>query len=117
VDLEKAIQAHGEWKVKLRSAIQKKTQLDAQVVAKDNACPLGQWLHGEAKRHFSALGSYRICVEKHAAFHREAGRIAAVINDGKYSEAESLLGNGTPYAAASTVLASAIVALRKESQL
>jgi hypothetical protein len=82
VDLDKAIQAHGEWKAKFRSTMQKKQQLDAAAIAKSNACPLGQWLHGDAKARYGSLASYKSCVEKHAAFHAEAGKVGNAITAG-----------------------------------
>jgi hypothetical protein len=117
MDLETAIQAHGEWKLKLRGAIQKKEQLDAASIAKDNVCPLGQWLHGEAKAKYAAAKTYASCVDKHATFHREAGKVAAAINVGKYDDASAMLAAGTSYAAASSAVATAIIDLRKEAKL
>ncbi|MDX2298622.1 MAG: CZB domain-containing protein [Xanthomonadaceae bacterium] len=117
MDLDKAIAAHAEWKTRLRGAIQKKEQLDAGAIAADNQCPLGQWLHGEAKRQYSSLGSYGTCVARHAEFHRRAGDVAKTINAGKLSEAEAMLAGGTPYSAASGAVGTAILALRKEAKL
>ena len=117
MDLDKALQAHGEWKLKLRSAIAKKEQLDAKTIGADNCCPLGKWLHGEARTQYAKLKSYGTCVAKHADFHREAGRVAATINQGKYTEAEAMLAGGTPYAAASSAVGGAILGLKKEAVL
>lgn len=114
MNLDSAIQAHAEWKMKLRSAIAKKEKLDAGRICLDNVCPLGQWLHGEAKAAHGKLVSYAKCVEKHAAFHKEAGKVATAINAGKYVEAEAMLSNGTSYAAISGDVGTAIIGLRKE---
>jgi methyl-accepting chemotaxis protein len=117
MDLDKALQAHGEWKLKLRTAINKKEQLDAKTISADNCCPLGQWLHGEARGKYNTLRAYTQCVSKHADFHREAGKIASAINQGKYAEAEAMLNGGTPYAAASSAVGGAILGLKKEAAL
>jgi Chemoreceptor zinc-binding domain len=117
MDLDKALQAHGEWKLKLRSAIAKKEQLDAKTISADNCCPLGKWLHGEARSKYSQMKAYSACVSKHADFHREAGRIATTINQGKYAEAEAMLNGGTPYAAASSAVGGAVLGLKKEVAL
>lgn len=117
MNLDSAIQAHGEWKVKFRSAMAAKQDLDAAVIAKDNVCPLGLWLHGEAKAKYAGLKSYAKCLADHAAFHREAGKVAATINAGKYSQAESMLEAGTPYSGASSQVGVAILALRKEAKI
>ena len=113
MDLNTAMQAHNEWKVKLRMAISKKEQLDADTIARDNCCALGKWLHGEAKSLYSALPAYKDCVGKHAGFHREAGAVARSINAAQYDKAEAMLAAGTPYAQATSAVGSAILGLKK----
>ncbi len=117
MDLTKAIQAHGEWKVKFRNAINGKEQMDSVTISCDDRCALGKWLHGPAKQRHSHLSSYRDCVKKHAAFHVEAGRVAKAINAGQYGEAERMLAGGTPYASASSEVGNAILELKKAAQL
>ena len=117
MDLDHAIAAHAEWKTKFRLAIQKKEQLDAMSIALDNKCPLGHWLHGEASGQYARLASYGGCIAKHAEFHRCAGTVAKAINAGKYAEAETMLAGGTRYADASSAVAVAIMALRREARI
>lgn len=117
MNLDTAIQAHAEWKLKLRSAIQKKEPVDAATISTDKACALGKWLHGEAKATYSGLASYAACVDKHASFHREAGKVATAINAAKYAEADAMLASGTPYGAASNAVGMAVLGLRKEAKL
>jgi hypothetical protein len=113
MDLESASKAHAEWKVKLRLAISNKESLDAATISKDNCCALGKWLHGEAKGLFKGLPVYRDCVEKHAAFHREAGKVATAIGAGNFDGAAKMLDAGTPYAQATTAVGAAILGLKK----
>jgi len=117
MDLDSAVRAHAEWKTKFRSAIAKKEQLDAARIQVDNACPLGQWLHGEARTAHGKLASYGPCVEKHAAFHKEAGRIAAAINAGDFAKAEAMMAGGTTYSNVSSEVGVAIIRLRTEARL
>jgi methyl-accepting chemotaxis protein len=117
MNLDDAIKAHSEWKVRLRTAMHNRQTLDAAAIARDDACALGQWLHGPAKSEYGRLRSYAVCVEKHAAFHREAGRVAATINAGDYGKAETMLAGGTPYAAASSAIGGAVLGLRKEAAI
>lgn len=117
MDLNNAVGKHAEWKVKFRSAISKQEQLDVATIAKDNCCDLGKWLHGEAKASFGRLASHAECVKKHATFHVEAGKVAAAINAKKYAEAETMIGNGTSYAHASSAVGVAIMQLKKEAKL
>lgn len=113
MDLNTAQQAHSEWKVKLRLAIAKKEQLDADTIAKDNCCAFGKWLHGEAATQYGRLPGYKDCVTKHATFHKEAGAVARTINSAQYEKAEAMLAAGTPYALASAAVGSAILGLKK----
>ena len=112
MNLDNAISAHTEWKVKLRSAISSQSQLDAATISRDNCCPLGQWLHGDAKAKYGQLDAYRQCLDAHANFHREAGKVAQLINQKKYSEAETALSAGTPYANASSATGVSILKLK-----
>jgi len=115
MDLDNAISKHAEWKLKFRSAISKEETMDIDTISKDNCCELGKWLHGEAKSRFGNMASYSDCVSKHAAFHLEAGKVAAAINSKKYTLAETMLDSGTPYAASSSAVGVAIMRLKKEA--
>lgn len=117
MDLDHAIQAHAEWKVKLRAAIAKKDILDAAAISTDKHCPLGKWLHAEARQALGHTTSYARCVEDHAAFHKEAGKVAQAINARRYNEAESMLAAGTPYAKTSSAVGVAIIQLKQESRV
>lgn len=117
MDLLEAAKAHSQWKVRLMTAINKKEQMDVNMVASDHDCPLGQWLHGDAKAKYSGLRSFKNCVSAHAHFHEEAGKIASQINQGQYAAATELLDGGSHYSLASTTVAEAIRALKAEAQL
>ena len=114
MDLDKAIAKHAEWKVKLRSAMSQKQNLNAADIARDNCCDLGVWLHGPARHKLAALESYRNCVTSHATFHVQAGREATAINAGRYTDADAMLGAESPYARASNEVVMAIRRLKKE---
>lgn len=115
MELVTALRAHGDWRLKLRAALHDKAPLDPEVVSCDHACPLGEWLLGECKDKHGRFRSYAECVEAHAAFHREAGRIATAIQAGHYAEAEQLLVGNSAYAQASSAVGSTILTLRSEA--
>jgi len=116
VDLEGAVKAHADWKVKLRAAIARHDTLDARSISRDNVCPLGQWLHGDAKQELGDSPMFRDVLAKHATFHRCAGDVALAINSEKFAEAEAMLANGTPFARASMDVSVALTKLRKECE-
>jgi len=116
MDFEKAIAAHANWKVKLRTALESGSQLDAGAICSDKNCDLGRWLHGDGKRAFGASPTFLKCVEAHATFHREAGAAAEAINR-RDDRAESMLGMGSRFGEASMDVAVALRRLRKEVEV
>ena len=117
MNLDTAIAAHAEWKTDFRAAIVNQSQMDAASISKDNCCPLGQWLHGDARTKYGQLAAFKECLGAHAIFHREAGKVAQLINVRRYSEAETALAGGMPYQMASNTAGGAIIRLKKEAGL
>lgn len=115
MDLEQANAAHAEWKIKLRAAISNRSTVDAASIAADDSCPLGQWLKSEGRASYGALTEFKDCVDRHAAFHCEAGKVAQAVNQQRYSEAEAMLGADTAYTSATRAVATAILSLRKKA--
>ena len=84
---------------------------------KNNGCELGAWLAGEAKAKYGRLRAYEMCFTQHAAFHKEAARVALAINEGRHAEALAMLEPGTPFYAISSDVCVAIMRLRNEAAL
>ena len=101
-DFDKAIDAHRQWKVKLRQAISERGHLDADTICKDDQCPLGKWIHGPGGKQWSHKPRFAELTERHAEFHREAGSVAKRINAGAFAEAERMIGSGSRFAQVST---------------
>lgn len=114
MNFDQAIQKHSEWRMKFRTAMSMKEKLDAATIGKDNCCELGKWLYGDGKIQYGRLASYNQCNEAHKAFHVEAGKVAVLINDGKYTEAEKQLGAGSGYSRSSTYIAGTLMKLKTE---
>ncbi|WP_430421803.1 CZB domain-containing protein [Phenylobacterium sp.] len=114
MNLDNAITAHAEWKMKLRGAIDRCESVDADSIAADNCCELGRWLHGDGRRACGASPVFKDVVAKHAVFHRAAGRVAREINARNYDVARKLLDAGAEYASASADVGAAIIGLRRE---
>jgi methyl-accepting chemotaxis protein len=100
-DFDQAIDAHRQWKVKLRKAIAEHSQLDAETICRDDRCPLGQWIHGSGGRRWGSRPTFTELLGKHAEFHAAAGAVARKINDGAYGDAERLIGSGSVFASVS----------------
>ena len=83
------------WKTNFRNAIANHELLDVATIAKDDCCELGRWLHdSKIRQRLNHQKSYHDCLEKHAEFHLEAGKIAELANAGNYYDALQLF-NGT----------------------
>ena len=114
MDLGLAIQKHAEWKYKFRAAMTSDEPMDVATISRDDYCEIGKWLHGEAQAKHSKLSSYAKCLSAHAAFHAEAGKIAALINAKKKDQAEKMLAPGSPYAEISKSVGLAIIELKRD---
>ncbi len=114
INLDNAIQAHADWRTKLRSAASKNEQLNADAIGRDDCCELGKWLHGAGGSKFAGKPNFVALIEAHRAFHIEAGKVARMVNQGQGAQAERMLDSGTPFARASGEVGRLIVQFKKE---
>ena len=97
MNFEEAVQAHVDWKTKLRSHLTKKdTTLKPIQIASDKICALGQWIYGEGKK-YNNLPEYKSLVETHAQFHIHTAQIVELINSGEVKKAEDMLQAGSDF--------------------
>ncbi len=108
-DFDSAIGAHRDWKVKLRKAIAHREQLDAGRICRDDACPLGQWIHGPGGQVHGRRKLFTELLAKHAEFHQTAGAVARTINAGRLDDAERLIGSGSDFARVSNEVCTLLV--------
>jgi hypothetical protein len=114
INLDNAIQAHADWRTKLRSASNRHEQVDAETIARDDCCELGKWLHGAGNSKFGGKPTFVSLINAHKDFHKEAGKVARAINQEAGAKAETMLDSGTPFARASGEVGRLIVQLKKE---
>jgi methyl-accepting chemotaxis protein len=95
------IDAHRQWKVRLRDAIENHEKLDADTLSRDDCCPLGKWIYGDGQR-LSSRTSFTDLVERHRQFHRVAGDVAKLVNQRSYRAAEEALAPHTAFADATS---------------
>lgn len=103
-----AIAAHLQWKTKLRNAALNDESVDAERAARDDCCPLGQWLHGDGMQAWGHRPLFTALLERHAEFHRQAGAVAQVILTGDRARALAMIEGGTAFASATRSTAQAI---------
>ncbi|HBQ35495.1 MAG TPA: hypothetical protein DD729_01420 [Rhodobacteraceae bacterium] len=69
--INNAIGAHGSWKIKLRTAVNKgKSEHSVDDVRCDDKCPFGKWLHGsDIDSETRSSVPYNVIKRLHAEFH------------------------------------------------
>lgn len=104
-EISKAISAHGQWKVKLRKAIDTgECESTPAKVKMDNNCSFGKWLHNRIDDAYKEHPMYPEVVKLHAEFHKEAGAILELAMNGKTEEANARLGLGSQFSSHSAKL-------------
>ena len=114
MNFDEAMHAHVRWSLQFKNAIEGEEMLDVSTISAADRCDLGEWLHGEAQAKYSTRNAYLDCLAKHTRLHRVAGRLAQMINEGDYAQAETMLHDGSAYTEASIELGTAITSLRAE---
>jgi len=113
MNFDEAIQAHSAWKLKLSTYLRTPNgTLKSADIRPDNRCALGQWLHGEGRKHTS-LPEYKKLVAEHARFHRAAAAVVDKANSGVSTSEDTALGAKSEFAAASSSVVALILSMKK----
>jgi methyl-accepting chemotaxis protein len=104
IDVDAIIDAHRQWKVKLRDAIESRSTVDTATLSRDDCCALGKWVYGDGQQRLGGRASFSELIERHKHFHRVAGSVGEQINQRRYREAEEALAPGTPFADATSAV-------------
>ena len=113
LDVDSAIEAHRQWKVRLRQAIADHQKLDADSICRDDQCPLGRWIHGPGGARWGARPVFVELRDKHAVFHQTAGQVAQVINAGRYAEAGRMIESGSAFGDASIEVSTVLTQVKR----
>lgn len=115
-EINKAIAAHGVWKVRLRDAIASgASDYKPETVALDNACDFGRWFYAipEADRPLEFWAKVK---KLHARFHQVAGRVLELALGGKPEEALAMMTDmGGGFVTTSIELTNTLAAWKKVS--
>jgi hypothetical protein len=114
MDLQEAIKAHSDWKMKLRKYLVKPDKsLGTSEVGAADKCQLGKWLMGEGRKH-AHLPVYSVVVSQHTAFHKAAASVVANADRGLCVDGDIALGSKSPFAEASRNIVSALMKLQAD---
>jgi methyl-accepting chemotaxis protein len=107
--IQKAITAHGVFKVRLGQMVEAGgTEMTAAVAASDNQCPLGQWLYGGVDPSEKSSPHYQMVKDLHATFHKAAGEVVALSIARKRTEALEAMEMGSTFKQTSAKLVIAL---------
>lgn len=112
-EIDKAIGAHGMWKMRLRAAIQNQaSEYDPVIVAKDDHCEFGRWLHAHPtlKKH----ANFRNIQKVHAQFHIEASKVLELALAGNVGDALGAMDDDAPFGKVSLLLVKLLLCSKKE---
>lgn len=114
--IDKAISAHGAWKIKLDKAIKTgKTEVPVEVISSDSQCAFGQWLYDkDLPAAVKSSKRYRSIMELHAHFHKSAGDIAKCACNGQKERATQLISIGGEFYTSSSELVKSLDAWKVE---
>lgn len=100
LDIEAAITAHRLWKEQLltqltgrpgRPSTDPNLRPDRDQICRDDACPLGQWIHGRGRARLGAFPGFSDLLAHHRMFHHVAGNILTLDAAGKRADALRML--------------------------
>ncbi len=97
------LEEHQSWRHEFLLAMMRGTPIDAERVTCTKACRLGDWLAGPGRR-YADQSWYLQMLDEHLGFHREAGRLALLLNRCCYADVEAGLRPGGEYASRSLAL-------------
>lgn len=103
LDFYEAIGVHQRWKNRLKAAVtgQSGEHLDADTVARADACALGVWL-GQLPPHAAIPADLLDALRaEHAEFHRLAAQVIRLADAGQTEQALQALRTDAPYSRAS----------------
>jgi hypothetical protein len=90
--VDAAINAHTNWLVRLRVAIENGTsEFKPEIVKTDDNCEFGKWLYGDFPESFMGKPIYQVIKELHADFHRQAAIILELALAGEKEKAIELM--------------------------
>jgi len=111
--IDKAIGAHGAWKVKLRQNIDGTLSLVPAEVGVDNRCEFGKWLYSLTGTPAATDPYYKEILELHKAFHKVAATVVTKVQSGDKTGAEAAIGFKGDYTAASSKLTAKMMEWKK----
>lgn len=93
LDLQTAIAAHENWKVRLEAFLEGRSteKFVPEEICFDNRCDLGKWIHGPGKARIGTFAGFTALLDHHKMFHYAASNVVALAQAGKHEDARHML--------------------------
>jgi hypothetical protein len=114
-----AIASHVRWKITLLLAVQLREPLSDRATRSlqhPEECSIHKWLQSDYTRHLRGKREHRAVIDLHAAFHSQMLKVATLLSERDFEQAQRLLNQPGPFQEASNSLANAIMALDRCTQ-
>lgn len=104
-EIKSAVAAHGQWKQKLRTAINTgECESTPDRVKQDDNCAFGKWLHYRIDASEKNSAHYANVISIHAEFHKVAGHVLSLALKGEKDQANDLISLGGQFSKLSSRL-------------
>lgn len=106
IDIDTAIAAHENWKLRLQNYLngQSSEELKPEIICLDDRCDLGKWLHGAGAQRLGKYPSFSVLVARHKYFHVQASNVVALAQNNEQAKAMQTLNSGYSHASNQVVL-------------
>lgn len=106
IDIDTAIAAHENWKLRLENYMNDKSTetLQAEVVCLDDRCDLGKWLHGPGGQRLGKYPAFSMLMARHKYFHVQASTVVALAQADDKARATQVLDSSYRHASTQVVL-------------
>ncbi|MCC7014184.1 MAG: CZB domain-containing protein [Planctomycetes bacterium] len=116
MDFSRFIAAHGEWKARLREAIDSgHSTWTVESVRSDNSCDFGKAFYALPQEQQNCERGRRVR-ERHAAFHVEAARVLELALSGRRDEANRAIASGSVFTSLSSELTRTLMEWQRREQ-
>lgn len=106
IDIDTAIAAHENWKLRLQNYLNGNSteNLQPDVICLDDRCDLGKWLHGPGGQRLGKYPAFSVLVARHKYFHVQASTVVAMVQVNDKDQASKVLEGSYRHASNQVVL-------------
>jgi hypothetical protein len=106
IDIDTAIAAHENWKLRLQNYVngQSTEDLRPEFICMDDRCDLGKWLHGAGTQRLGKFPAFAVLIARHKYFHIQASSVVAMTQSEQKDEATRVLEGSYRHASTQVIL-------------